>query len=251
MSLIGVACLVAAMLIASVVRTRQRLARLETSLRRLRAIAMRDIALRPLAAGELDVAALDGLADQLRGLGLAILGDAIEDSGPDGKHPTRWFADTAGTTFGFVGIARTARTGFMVSTSPERVALTRVVPRPLPSLAQPPFIDRGELYGETSGFAGPRSDAQRCAEWIDKLGEALAAHRTRVPANAAKVATLDDALREMRALRTRTIAWREAEPPDTLLDRDLRAMLGRHYDRLGHIMARRFGIRLPEARINR
>ncbi|MGE5184130.1 MAG: hypothetical protein ACM31C_18800 [Acidobacteriota bacterium] len=233
MSLVGVACLAATMLVAGLLRWRRRLARLEGHLRRLRALSVREVNLRPLAAGERDVSALDAASEELAALGLTILGDALEDAGEDGRQPTRWFADAAGTTFGWIGLVRGLRLGFLLSSSPERVAITRIVPRPLPSLAQPPFIDRVEHCG------------------TDKLADALAAHRARVPAGAAVVRTLDAAIAEMRALRERTIAWREAQAPGELLERDLRAILGRHYERLGPVMARRLGVRLPEARINR
>lgn len=233
MQVIPAAVVAVALLIATFVTTRRKLARLEANLRRLRALAVREVKLRPLGAGEADTSALDAAGDQLRALGLTILGDAIEDAGEDGRHPTRWFADSDGTTFGWLGIARGVRVGFLLSVAPERIALTRVIPRPLAALAQPPFIDRAEHYG------------------TDQLAGAVAAHRARVPAGAAVVRTLDAAIAEMRALRERTIAWREAQAPGELLERDLRAILGRHYERLGPVMARRLGVKLPEARINR
>ncbi len=209
-----------------VYRRRRGLARLEARLRALRAAASRPIEHRPPAASDIVPPQLAELSDQLRALGVTELGDVVET---EGNNRMRWFADAAGTTFGWGGVSGGLFVAFLMSHAGDRWTLTRFLPRRAPALAQPPYIDRAEHVG-------------------GRLAEAFATHRARVPDGAIAVRTLDDGVRELADLRTRTRAWRDAQPPDQLLDSDLRAVLGIHFAHLGPIMARRLGVRLPEAR---
>jgi hypothetical protein len=213
--------------VAGAWRRRNNLARLEQRLRRLREMAMCELELRPVA--DVDTAELASMTEPLAAAGLIHLGYAVEHA-EDARQPACWFADTAGTTFGWLGEARGLRFAFLMSAGRERATLTRCIPHPLPVLASPSFLDRADDVGPLH------------------LARALATHRERLPHDPIVVRSLDDALRAVRDVRARTIAWREAQPPSDLLDRDLRAILGRHYDRLGPIMARRLGVQIPVAR---
>jgi hypothetical protein len=207
-------------------RRRRGLARLEARLRALRAAASRPIEHRAPEPGDSVPAQLAELSDQLRALGATELGDVVET---EGDNLMRWFADADSTTFGWGGVSGGLFVAFLMSHAGERWTLTRFLPRRVAALAQPPYIDRAEHVG-------------------GRIADAFATHRARVPGGAIAVRTLDEGLRELADLRARTLAWREAQPPDQLLEDDLRAVLGIHFARLGPIMARRLGVRLPEAR---
>jgi len=207
-------------------RRRRGLARLEARLRALRAAAARPIEHRPPTASDVVPPQLAELSEQLRALGATELGDVVET---EGNNLMRWFADAEGTTFGWGGVSAGLFVAFLMSHAGERWILTRFLPRSAAALTQPPNVDRAEHVG-------------------GRLGDAFATHRARVPSGAIAVRTLDDGLRELATMRTRTREWREAQPPDQLLDSDLRAALGVHFARLGPLLARRLGVRLPEAR---
>ena len=217
-------------------RFRRQLDRLEQKIRKLRDIALRDLRYRRVAPDEAAHAAklaeLDGLVHEMTSAGLEVLGDAISQ---DEKQPTRWFVDRDHVIFGWVGViptaARKIRVAVLMSRAGERVVLTRCAPSVM--LAEAPY-----LKSETLPLTTP-------------LAEAVPRHRTRAgdPAALARVATLEDATGELERLRARTIAWRNAEPAADLLDRDLHAILGRHYPKLAPHLARRLGIELPRARV--
>jgi hypothetical protein len=223
-----------AAIVARFVRWRRTLARLERHLRQLRDLVMRPMQYRRIDEQGADVAELDQLNDVLRANELTVLGDAFEVLA--GKRATRWFVDPAGTTFGWLGFV-TTRAGMrpivaLISHGAERAVFTLCSPVGAPGLAQPPFVDRVVV-------AGPL-----------KLGDALTRHRGRVPVDAQSAATLDDATAAVQRLRAQTITWRDAQAPTELLDQDLRALLGKHYPRLGPAMTRRLAPEIPVARVN-
>lgn len=81
------------------------------------------------------------------------------------------------------------------------------------------------------------------------IRDLVAAHQA--PPDARPIETLDDVLARMVELRDRTLAWRAAQPPDELLDADLRALLGSHYDQRGKLWAARLRDKLPQATARR
>ncbi len=66
-----------------------------------------------------------------------------------------------------------------------------------------------------------------------------------------RVASRDDLLGALAAAHADTARWRRAQPPDELLDADLRGTLGTQYAKLGKIWARRLRDPLPEATLRR
>jgi hypothetical protein len=89
------------------------------------------------------------------------------------------------------------------------------------------------------------------------LPEMLAQHREFVRTTArsalARVATLDDAIRQFEEFANRVRAWRWAQDPDVLLESDLRAALGEsRFAREGVYWMRRLKLKrskLPRARV--
>jgi hypothetical protein len=61
------------------------------------------------------------------------------------------------------------------------------------------------------------------------------------------LASLDDVVAQFTAWDENLFAWRAAQPPDELLDADLRAVLGDRYERVGKRLARRLRDDLPQA----
>jgi hypothetical protein len=59
--------------------------------------------------------------------------------------------------------------------------------------------------------------------------------------------TIDALLARVAANHDATRAWRDAQPPDELLDADLRALLRSQYDRIGAIWLHRLRSRIPAA----
>ena len=66
-----------------------------------------------------------------------------------------------------------------------------------------------------------------------------------------RIATCDDLIAELVEVRARIARWREAQPPDALLDADLRSVLGAQYARSGKWWARRLRDDLPRAEVRR
>ena len=66
-----------------------------------------------------------------------------------------------------------------------------------------------------------------------------------------RIATRDDLVRVLVADRALTIAWRDAQPPDQLLEADLRELLGTQFERQGPRLMRRLRADLPRARVHR
>lgn len=64
-----------------------------------------------------------------------------------------------------------------------------------------------------------------------------------------RVTSLDELIPVLLRFQTLVADWRAAQPPDELLDADLRGLLGVHYARLGERWKKRLAIRLPRARL--
>ena len=218
---------------------RRQLDRLEKNIQKLRGLASSPITFQRVAKGEPAhaerLAALDAAGGELAAAGLEVLGDAISNRD---SQPVRWFVDHDHITFGWFGVLQlprgrgTAHVAILLSRAGERWFSTRRSPG-IAALAVPPFVTRQTLAPTTS------------------LALALAKHRELAgdPAKLARIDTLDDATAAFQAQHAQIRAWRDQQPPAELLEADLRGALGRHYDRLAPLLARRFDIELPRARV--
>jgi hypothetical protein len=101
----------------------------------------------------------------------------------------------------------------------------------------------GEFFLTGRGTAGvslakPPKLAREYLHWNDGLGRTLERHRASTAA-AAKAGTLlrmdgiDEALDLLARLRKSGSDWRSLQDADTLLELDVRAVLGKRYDELG------------------
>lgn len=223
------ATLIAIVQITAHFRMKQRIASLEAAIRKLRTIAISPIV---YTREEGAASALDDLDDTLAASRLTKLGDARE--GTEGL-PLRWFVDAHKTTFGWIGIAPHAtgpvRICMLLSTSATRIVMTVSSPRSVPALSRPEFSDRETLVGHLD------------------LPTALSTHFKRVPDNADRVETLEEAFAAVENVRARTAEWRESQPQEQLLENDLKSVLGHHYERLGPILRKRLALGVPEARV--
>ncbi len=102
-------------------------------------------------------------------------------------------------------------------------------------LAEPPFVRRQTLAADVTHE------------------QLVAKHRAVAGDDAAldRIASHHDLIAELLRIRARVIDWRNAQPPDELLDADLRNVLGDVYERSGKIWAHRLRDRLPEATLRR
>lgn len=216
---------------ATALRTRKRIARLEALIRKARALAAGTISFRSIDATW--QAAVDGLDVPA---GMVALGDLVEV--PEGGEPSgamRTIAGADGTTYGWLAKVGAAKLPVMVliSATETEIYLTRLTPATGGLLAAPPWAHRVAVpYSRT-------------------IPGAIADHRERVASAKGLIAvkTLDDLKAELERVRGMTIAWRQTQSPATLLDRDLRSMLGRHYDTLGPRLAKRLAVEMPQARV--
>jgi hypothetical protein len=183
---------------------------------------MRQSALEQIHCGPSE-SATNGLSDviasdiaELAELGLIALGDTVMEF--DDTDAMRWVADADGTAFGRVWQGQPRAMFQLVSVTSERALVTVRNPRSdwWPVLARPPFVEDRVIDGT--------------------LAEAVSAHRARVeqePGELVRVTTLDDAVRQWESGWARIAEWREAQVPDELFARDLRAFLGPQYEHLG------------------
>jgi hypothetical protein len=213
-------------------RHASQIARLEALIRDARLLALTDIDYAPVDARW--AAYLDGLDVPA---GMTALGDFVEH--PVGRSPSgalRAFVDADHTTFGWLARASEGRgpvVAILMSTTPDAVYVTRHTPA------------RG---GQLSAAPWAHTDD---APYTLGLPAAVDRHRARVAAAKGLTAlhTLDELQAELRRVRGKTIAWRQSMAPETLLDRDLRSILGAKYDQLGPRLAAKLAAQVPEARV--
>ncbi len=103
---------------------------------------------------------------------------------------------------------------------------------------------RADNYIET----GPTSQRQFVSS-STPIADAYRKHLVLAAGATVTFATLDELVAVMRASHARLVAWRETQPPDTLLDQDLRKMLGGWYRIYGRWIAKRIQT-LPRATIH-
>jgi hypothetical protein len=217
---------------AAALRQRKHIARLETLIRDARALALTEINYEPVDARWMPY--LDGL--DVPG-GMTALGDFVEHPvGRSASGALRAFADPDGTTFGWLARAATGTgpvVAILMSTTADDVYVTRHTPARGGHLASAPWAHTDD------------------APYLLGLPAAIERHRARVAAAKGMTAvhTLEEMQAELRRLRARTIAWRQAQAPHTLLDRDLRSLLGAKYDALGPKLAPKLAVEVPKARV--
>jgi hypothetical protein len=208
----------------------RKLDRLEANIRRLRALATRRPRYRaPTPDDHIELGPLDALTPQLRTLELAVLGDLVDPAG-DAKLAMRWFVDGEHTTYGMFSVTRSGTVAMLMSCSADRFYVTRMVPTP--QLACPPSYTRQDVPLRSS------------------LADVVAKHRALVARAPGLVACadLDAVTSELDRMREHVLAWREAQPPQALIDADVRAILGARFDRIRPTLVRRLQSPLPEAR---
>jgi hypothetical protein len=103
-------------------------------------------------------------------------------------------------------------------------------------LTDPPFVHRQTLAADLSH--GELVRRHRAFAKLDEVGRTFD-----------RVTTAKDVLEQLASSRTRVAEWRAAQPPDELLDADLREILGEQYGKLGKIWARRLRDELPRATV--
>ena len=226
---ISIAVTVALAAFVSLTRFRERVNTLETKIRRLRELSSKELEYRELAADDPSAAPLAAFDAELAAAGVTVLGTMVDVAEP---VPSRWFVDRAGTSFGWVARIDHTHAAVVVSRRGDEVYQTRRSFAAV-ALAQPPWAHRQTVR---TGLT---------------LAELLAHHHELVGdrPELAQVASLADLARELTETRARNQAWRNAQDPAELLDRDLRGILGKHYDGpLGAKLARRLAVELPRAR---
>jgi hypothetical protein len=212
------------------VDSRRAFDRLESSFREWRRHIGRVPSYRPLRAGEAASAELEYLTRELAGLGLAAVGDRVEETS---DTVVRCFADAPRTTVAVFSFLREA-SGALRSFTADRTIVTRMTR--WPRFARPPDVDGDDVLPGSS------------------IADTLALHRKRVEDVTGLVVAgdVDDIIATFERHRARALAWREAQPPDELLDADLRAFLGPHwYRRTGASLARRLRQSVPVATVSR
>ena len=229
-SIVGLVVLLA-LYVATQLSRRKKLQLLEKMIRDQRALAMLPITYEPVDARWQPY--LDGLDVPAT---MTALGDFVEV--PAGRSPAgamRGITDAAGTTFGWIAKAgpQGVRVMMLVSASDTDSYVTVLSPASAGLAASPPFVHRDRV----GILSGP--------------GAALTLHQERIASvtGLIKVTTLDELQAALQRLRTKSMDWRAAQPPSTLLDADLRSILGHRYDELGPRLASKLGPELPEAKV--
>ncbi len=165
-------------------------------------------------------------------LGFRVLGDLIAER--DGKPflISRVLVSADGkTTAGLNASLLVAGRTYVGLTSYDGEQHVSTVRGEVPSLARPPFVVVTNVPQDAS---------------IAKL---VAAHQAMPEARA--VSSIDEAMARIDELRARTQAWRATQPPDELLDADLRMLLGKGYAHGGKRWAARLRSKLPQATARR
>jgi hypothetical protein len=204
-------------------------ARDSLSQRRYRAARDEDTELRSSRA------ALDRDAAELCAHGFVELGDVIVCRGDQSRSLLRAFVDGASTTCAVLGPpSNRNESGAWVWLGCYRTEERFATWRGGNDLAMPPQVHGQALVTST-----------QIAELVTRH-RALA--RTDEPdRDFARLTTLDELLAQFVTWDDKLFNWRAAQPADELLEADLRAVLGEHYDKVGKQLARRLRDELPQA----
>lgn len=215
---VGVVLIFSVLLVLSFQRTVRRVA---TSIATLRTLATRtEVLQRPAGPGDrlppAEQAMIDACLDTLTGLGARRLGDFVEmQAGGAPAGIVHWFVTNPPTTCGWVAIAGRAKRVplvlFLSHSAGGHHLLTRRGAANVGHLAGPPTVHRLTVGGQLP------------------IAHALARHQqelTRI--GASPLLPIDDiaaALKLRDDVRDAQRAWRQRQPPEALLDADVRTML--------------------------
>ncbi len=209
---------------------------LETALREARELAAGPSPYRVATEADRALVARLATADdetRLAAFGFTLLGDLVIQG--DGRAPSaivRALVDRGSTTAAYFTSSRATTTLTLASYPGGDLFTTR---RSLhDGLADPAFVHR-----QTRAL-----DVPLATLLVDH--ERFAPHEARI-----RFATLDELVAVIAANHARVASWRLAQPPDELLDADLRGVLGDHYAKHGKAWARRLRGELPAATLRR
>jgi hypothetical protein len=178
---------------------------------------------------------LDHEASQLSGCEFVELGDVVTALGDEPMALMRTFVDPSGTALAIVYIGRERAKGSWLRldsyTDTERFTtwFRGVSQLAIPSYAQEQTLAPGS-----------------------PIGELVRRHRTfarmdEPDRGCTRIASKNDVLAVQTKFLAKMLAWRAAQPPEELVDADLRAALGNDYSRLGKQFAHRLRDKLPPA----
>ena len=206
------------------VHNRRMLERLASSVDTLRAMTTREVTYTPL--GPSDVIppkarpAFEAFDRELREHGMTATGDLVEAMA-GAENIERWFRDGDGSIFGWFGVTASGGPAMVLFSESDdgRFVLTERY-APGANLVRPPFMTRQRF------------------DWEHGLGAVLDAHRARL-AGASPWRRAPDAAAgaaSLLRLRAAVARWRAEQPPDPLLEADLRSMLAERWDELGPML---------------
>lgn len=216
---------------ARIWQRRRQLRELAVSFREYRAAASTPASYAPARQGE-SAARVDPRATRTPP-GARVLGDITRTRVNQASETLRYFLDDAGTTWGAVGTTHGMAIMNLWSSDGDTVWLTQATFRRGVQVAGAPFVHPAwATYGKGHLHA-------------------LAAHRKRVTSGGllVELRTLDDVCTWLTDHAHRIAAWRDTQAPTSLLEWDLRQLLGPRYDRDAPVVARHLQIELPTAKL--
>lgn len=173
--------------------------------------------------------------DELATCGFRVLGDIVVGST---TAIMRSLVDQAGTTCAVLFVAARHPNTVLLRFSSYLVDEVFSTARALvPSLAEPPFVHRQTLAHQP--LAALLSHHRAFARLDDETRSFQ------------RIESLDALLAQLARGRQDIVRWRNAQPPEELLDADLRSVFGEHYAAEGASWARRLRGRLPKASVRR
>lgn len=221
------------------VRYRNSVERFQRDMKAYREELLEDRVVRVATAADAELVEMIDVATaeraEIESNGFTRLGDIVEDI-PD-LRPTaivRVFVDSAGTTIAALSVRVHAPRQFqswLISFHGEEQYATRRLER---TLAQPP-----NMHAQTLATDTPYRTMVEKHRELAKFDGAL------------RVRSIEDVAAAIGRMRAHLVRWRAAQPPDELLDADLRGVLGERYDSTGKFWARQLREELPGARLHR
>jgi hypothetical protein len=204
---------------------RRRVAAVGESLLELRRVLRENPDYVALEAGDAfhPSAAVESVTQDLSAHDFTMLGDRMQQRPGSSRRggPSRWFVGRDGTVCGVF------------------VALVTARGKVLPTLVLTSESDSGEYFitqhgGPRAHLAHPQRLSRERLDWESGVSAAVARHSaavSRAAGNLVRMASLDNAMALRLRLRTHWCEWRDHQPPEPLLDADLRGVLGKGYDR--------------------
>jgi hypothetical protein len=198
------------------------------TIRKMRKLAGETITYRPMQTGESipasTVALFDAAQREVTSAGFTVLGDLMEVD-PDGQpKPTRWFVDRSGTICGWFGAIGNKPVMMLFSEAERDTYFITGRGATSTATAQPPTNHR-EFLGWDVGFV-----------------DVVARHKAQIAQSGTSAivqpATLEAAPAVVSRLREATARWRRAQPPNALLEQDVRALVGKKWKYVGPTLVR-------------